>query len=62
MGNTVKMGKKENGGILRTQSAGSAAVEKSASAAEKVAGEEKRWEWGRFLLGSVRIGRDNRVG
>ena len=55
--------------VLRTQSVGSAAAEKipaaaekSASAAEKVAGEEKRWEWGRFLLGSVRVGRDNRVG
>ena len=31
-----------------------AAAEKSASAAEKVAGEEKRREQGRGLLGSVR--------
>ena len=50
--------------VLRTQSVGSAAAEKipaeaekSASAAEKVAGEEKRREQGRFLLGSVRDGR-----
>ena len=35
-----------------------AAAEKSASAAEKVAGEEKCREQGRFLLGSVRVGRD----
>ena len=54
------------GRVLRTQSVGAAeaekipaAAEKSASAAEKVAGEEKRQEWGRFLLGSVRGGRDS---
>ena len=35
-----------------------AAAEKSASAAEKVAGEEKRREQGRGLLGAVRVGRD----
>ena len=34
-----------------------AAAEKSASAAEKVAGEEKRREQRRFLLGAVRAGR-----
>ena len=51
---------------LRTQSVGSAeaekitaAAEKSASAAEKVAGEEKRREQGRGLLGAVRVGRDS---
>ena len=36
-----------------------AAAEKSASAAEKVAGEEKRREQGRGLLGAVRVGRDS---
>ena len=51
--------------VLRTQSVGvaeaekiPAAAEKSASAAEKVAGEGKRREWGRGLLGAVRVGRD----
>ena len=39
-----------------------AAAKKSASAAEKVAGEEKRREWGRGLLGAVGTDRDNRVG
>ena len=34
------------------------AAEKSASAAEKVAGEEKRREQGRGLLGSARVDRD----
>ena len=32
--------------VLRTQSVGSAAAEKVAAAAEKGAGEEKRWEQG----------------
>ena len=67
------------GRVLRTQSVGAAEAEKipaaaekipaeaekSASAAEKVAGEEKRREQGRGLLGAVRVdrdGRDNRVG
>ena len=36
-----------------------AAAEKSASATEKVAGEEKRREWGQGLLGSVRVRGDN---
>ena len=35
------------------------AAEKSASAAEKVAGEEKRREQGRGLLGAVRVRGDN---
>ena len=39
-----------------------AAAEKSASAAEKVAGEEKCREQGRGFLGSVGTDRDNRVG
>ena len=54
------------GEALRTRSMGSAeaekipsAAEKSASAAEKVAGEEKRREQGRGLLGAVRVGRDS---
>ena len=36
--------------VLRTQSVGSAEAEKISSAAEKVAGEEKRREQRRFLL------------
>ena len=54
------------GRVLRTQSVGTAeaekvaaAAEKSAAAAEKVAGEEKRREQGRFLLGAVRVSRDD---
>ena len=50
------------GRVLRTQSVGAAEAEKSAAAVEKVAGEEKRREWGRGLLGSVGTDRDNRVG
>ena len=60
--------RRRNGGIgavggarrrtLRTQSAGTAEAEKSASAAEKVAGEEKRRGQGRFPLGAVRVSRD----
>ena len=53
--------------VLRTQSVGSAAaeksaaaVEKSAAAVEKVAGEEKRRRQGRLgLLGAVRVDRDS---
>ena len=54
------------GRVLRTRSVGSAEAEeitaeaeKSASAAEKVAGEENRREQGRGLLGSIRVGRDS---
>ena len=46
------------GRVLRTQSVGAAAAEKITAAAKKVAGEEKRQEWGRFLLGSIRVRRD----
>ena len=45
------------GRVLRTQSVGSAEAEKIPAAAEKVAGEEKRREQRRFLLGAVRAGR-----
>ena len=52
--------------VLRTQSVGAAeaekipaAAEKSASVAEKVAGEEKRREQRRFLTESVRDDRDS---
>ena len=62
MGLTGRSGlRRRNGGIeaaggvrrrvLRTQSV-------CAAAAEKVAGEEKCREQGRFLLGAVRVGRD----
>ena len=43
--------------VLRTQSVGAAEAEKIPAAAEKVAGEEKRREQGRFLTESVRDGR-----
>ena len=38
---------------------GYAEAEKITAAAEKVAGEEKRREQGRGLLGAVRVGRDS---
>ena len=59
-GQNAGMGSAGRGGFRR-RNGGIGAAEKSASAAEKSAGKEKRREWGRGLLGSVGTDRDNRV-